>query len=86
MQNYPSTVAYMAALLLDRYRVLGLIDKDLELMHGQSKPGLPTTDAEAKEPVLKFNGMQCPACNSMTLHKRDGCKVCENCGHTGECG
>jgi len=80
-QNYPSTVAYMAALLLDRYRVLGITTTTIE------------ADAPASEPSGRDrvtpgvgNGMLCPSCGTHSLHKRDGCKTCDHCGYQGECG
>lgn len=86
MKNYPSTVAYMAALLLDRYRVLGLISEDLEPLHDDRKPGLHDRGEGLASSKPASSGMQCPACNMMALRKQDGCKVCDHCGHLGECG
>ena len=71
-QTYPSTVAYIATLLLARYRALGLlVDEDVKSSQEVSK---------------KTTGHQCPACHAMTLRKSNGCDVCDNCGHTGSCG
>lgn len=78
-QNYPSTVAYVAAVLLARLEALGLITADTRLSKTLAEPV-----TEAHE--VKVMGRQCPACHAMTLHKRNGCDVCENCDHTGSCG
>lgn len=82
--NYSSTVAYMAALLLERYRVLGLIKDDLPSQN-ESSVAKDQPASEAQDPGVG-KGTLCPHCNTMSMHKRDGCKVCVNCGHTGECG
>lgn len=79
-QNYPSTVAYMAALLLERYRVLGFSTGTQSAVTVQAQ-----TASESSAPGVG-NGMLCPACGTNSLHKRDGCKTCDHCGHQGECG
>lgn len=80
-QNYPSTVAYMAALLLDRYRVLGITTTTIEA-------GAPASEPSGRDRVTPGvgNGMLCPSCGTHSLHKRDGCKTCDHCGYQGECG
>ena len=69
-QNYPSTVAYMAAVLLSRYENLGLM-------------GMVQA---APEHITAGTGKLCPSCKTPNLHKRDGCEVCDACGHLGSCG
>lgn len=69
-KNYPSTVAYLAAVLLHRYESLGLIASE-DLAQQTQKTGA---------------GKLCPSCKTPSLHKRDGCEVCDACGHTGSCG
>jgi ribonucleoside-diphosphate reductase alpha chain len=76
-QNYPSTVAYIAELLLHRYKVLGLVKQE---------QGAAQAEVTSKEAPKTGGGMFCPSCNTMSLHKRDGCKVCDHCGFTGDCG
>ncbi|MDO9100080.1 MAG: ribonucleoside-diphosphate reductase, adenosylcobalamin-dependent, partial [Caldisericota bacterium] len=77
-QSYPSTVAYIAALLLERYRVLGLAGDDLSSDTAQA--ALPL------EAPLIGTGLMCPSCRTMSAHKKNGCVECANCGHVGECG
>jgi ribonucleoside-diphosphate reductase alpha chain len=79
-QNYSSTVAYVAAVLLARMQALGLIDEQAGLL----KADKLVVTVEASE--VRAVGRQCPICKTMSLHLRDGCDVCENCGHTGSCG
>ena len=79
-QNYPSTVAYIAAVLLSRMQSLGLIGDHLNL---QAEADSPVGD-EISE--FRSTGRQCPTCKSLSLHKRDGGEICENCGYSGSCG
>lgn len=83
--NYPSTVAYMAAVLLDRYRVLGLDGGMLDTT-GESQPKTEVVAGQAA--IASGTGALCPSCLTMNLHKRDGCKTCDHpgCGYVGECG
>lgn len=85
---YPSTVAYIAELLIDRYKVLGLTGEEFEQdsamvadHHCASGDGAGQHDG-AREPGT---GMLCPSCKTMNLHKVDGCTICE-CGYSGGCG
>jgi ribonucleoside-diphosphate reductase alpha chain len=76
-ENYPSTVAYIAAVLLARMGKLGLLN------------GAPAATAEAPisgAPLLAGTGQQCPECHALTLHKVAGCMHCSSCGHSGSCG
>lgn len=79
-QNYPSTVAYVAAVLLARMKALGLIDAGTKLINATA----PTAALATSE--SKVIGRQCPSCKTMSLHKRNGCEVCDHCGHEGSCG
>lgn len=86
-QNYPSTVAYIAALLIERYRVLGFT----EAAEVAAPKALPeSVDSQQVSPgaemMTKVKGKLCPECNTHSMHKRDGCEVCDNCGHLGSCG
>jgi ribonucleoside-diphosphate reductase alpha chain len=76
-QSYPSTVAYIAALLLHRYSVLGWLEVE-------------SLDARQSALPLEFDaagvGLSCPACHTLSAHRIAGCLVCSHCGHAGECG
>lgn len=78
---YPSTVAYVAEVLLARMTRLGLIDQGAELSETHTARTVNVPHSE-----VKASGRQCPQCHTMSLHKRDGCDVCDHCGHTGSCG
>jgi ribonucleoside-diphosphate reductase alpha chain len=79
--NYPSTVAYIAAVLLFRMEKLGVLGKaDAKAKVEDEGPQLRGGK------LLAGIGRQCPSCYAMTLHKVDGCDQCSACGHTGSCG
>ena len=80
-QNYPSTVSYLARLILHRYAMLGLLDE-----HGAplQKMGILEAPARGGAPVMQ--GLKCPECGSRTLIRKDGCDWCSSCGYTGLCG
>jgi len=79
-QNYPSTVAYVAAVLLARMQALGLIGQQAQLLKAKTR----SVKVEVSDD--KAAGRQCPDCKTMSLHKRDGCEVCDHCGFSGSCG
>jgi len=79
----PSTIAYVARLLIHRYEMLGVLDAG----------GYPTagsavlwTDAPAPGAATQGTGRTCPECGHPTLIRRDGCDFCTSCGHIGACG
>lgn len=77
-ENYPSTVAYIAAVLLARMGKLGLL-----------KGGSLAETVQATAPsqaLLAGTGQQCPDCHALTLHKVAGCMHCASCGYVGSCG
>jgi ribonucleoside-diphosphate reductase alpha chain len=69
----------MAQRLQLRDTVLGAGAVDLPNQASQSSNG------DTNGPKVG-NGMPCPECGANAMHKRDGCKVCDNCGHEGSCG
>ena len=79
----PSTLAYVARLLIHRYQMLGVLDAD-----GYPLSGLPVlwSDAPAPGSAPVLPGRACPDCGHRTLIKRDGCDFCTSCGYTGACG
>ncbi|BCK88189.1 hypothetical protein MIZ01_1990 [Sideroxyarcus emersonii] len=86
MESYPSTVSYVAKLIIHRYAMLGILDEHgypvqqmgvLEIPEGQVKP------TSALKPIV---GKQCKECGNATLIKKDGCEFCTSCGAIGACG
>ena len=80
-QNFPSTISYVARLILHRYLMLGILAED-----GMPKKqmGILETPAPTQAPVLA--GTKCPECANTTLIRKDGCDYCTSCGYVGVCG
>jgi ribonucleoside-diphosphate reductase alpha chain len=86
MENQPSTVAYIARLIIHRYQMLGILDAD----------GYPVTDMgifdHPSEPAHKnttfsiMAGKLCSECGVKAVIKKDGCDFCSACGAIGACG
>lgn len=87
-KSYPSTVAYLAELLIARYRVLGLIGRELNAGNDSTSALLvPVQDSPAGvSDIALGTGQVCPSCKTMNLHRRDGCSTCVSCSFTGDCG
>ena len=80
-QTYPSTVSYVARLILHRYALLGILD---EKGVPRRQMGILETPAGGAAPVLP--GGRCPECGNHTMIRRDGCDYCTACGYVGICG
>ncbi len=85
MESYPSTVSYVAKLIIHRYAMLGILDEHgypvrqmgvLEIPEGQIKP----------TGIKSIVGKVCKECGNATLIKKDGCEFCTSCGAIGACG
>jgi len=86
-QIWPSTVAYVARLIIHRYAMLGVLDEagmplvDMGLLQApktaKSAPGMR---------VEAMAGRPCPECGNHTMIHKDGCDFCTACGYVGQCG
>jgi len=97
-QSYPSTVAYIATLLLHRFELLGILNSEgvpVEQMGVLSKPmrndnGSGNNVASLVNKVQKAayvkTNKKCPECHTYAVIKRDGCDFCTNCSAIGSCG
>lgn len=85
MESYPSTVAYVAKLIIHRYAMLGVLDE-----HGypvQQMGVMEIPEAQSKASGFKaMTGKVCKECGNATLIKKDGCEFCTSCGTIGACG
>ncbi|MFQ8430839.1 adenosylcobalamin-dependent ribonucleoside-diphosphate reductase [Amaricoccus sp. W119] len=79
----PSTVAYVARLLIHRYGMLGVLDPDGYPLAGGARLW---SDAPAPGAAVETPGRVCPECGHAAVVKRDGCDFCTACGYTGACG
>jgi len=82
-QTFPSTISYLARLILHRYAMLGILNED-----GTPKKQMGILEgapaAEKSAPVIA--GAKCPECANPTLIRKDGCDYCTACGYVGVCG
>lgn len=81
-QLWPSTVAYLARLIIHRYAMLGVLDeqgfpiREMGVLQAPGGSSGPATLA----------GGSCPECGNATVIKKDGCDFCTACGFVGQCG
>lgn len=81
-QTWPSTVAYMARLIIHRYAMLGVLDEDGFPLREMGVLETPQGDEE----TAALAGRPCPECGNPTVIKKDGCDFCTACGFVGQCG
>ena len=81
-QTWPSTVAYLARLIIHRYAMLGVLDeqgfplRDMGVLESPQNPSAPRA----------MLGTRCPECGNPAVIHRDGCEFCTACGYVGQCG
>ena len=87
-QNWPSTVAYLARLIIHRYAMLGVLDergypvqRDGRARDSRGRPRDATRHA-----ISGLPGKRCTECGNATVIKKDGCEFCTACGAIGACG
>ena len=81
-QNWPSTVAYLAQLIIHRYAMLGVLD---ERGYPTREMGILESPRDDNEPKL-MQGALCTECGNHTVIRKDGCDFCTACGAVGTCG
>jgi ribonucleoside-diphosphate reductase alpha chain len=81
-QNWPSTIAYLARLVIHRYAMLGILD---ERGYPTREMGILEAPRAEDEPAL-MKGARCKECGNYTVIRKDGCDFCSACGWTGTCG
>jgi len=81
-QNWPSTVAYLARLVIHRYAMLGVLD---ERGYPTREMGILDAPRADDEPAL-MKGARCRECGNYTVIRKDGCDFCSACGWVGLCG
>jgi ribonucleoside-diphosphate reductase alpha chain len=79
--TFPSTVSYVARLILHRYSMLGLLGED-----GTPLTQMGILESPKRGEVRQMKGTRCPECGNATLIRKDGCDYCTACGYTGLCG
>ena len=82
-QTWPSTVAYLARLIIHRYAMLGVLDEEGFPLQEMGILQVPESSGTEAPPMA---GSRCPECGNATMIHRDGCDFCTACGHIGSCG
>jgi ribonucleoside-diphosphate reductase alpha chain len=83
-QTWPSTVAYVARLVIHRYAMLGILDED---GYPLQEMGILQAPDDGPAPQARpMAGARCPECGNATVIHKDGCDFCTACGHLGSCG
>jgi len=87
-QLWPSTVAYLARLVIHRYAMLGILD---EQGYPTSQAGIFTVsdghEAQKADGEMQYiAGKRCAECGNAAVIKKDGCELCTACGAIGACG
>ena len=83
-QTYPSTVAYIANLIIHRYAMLGILDESGFPL--QQMGILEAPEDSTSNKVLPTQGKLCGECGNHTMIRKDGCDFCTACGAVGTCG
>ncbi len=87
-ENFPSTVAYVARLIIHRYAMLGVLDERGYPVTEMGVLEIPEHDRQEDEAARYrvLPGRQCKECGNFSLIKKDGCEFCTACGAIGACG
>ena len=81
-QVWPSTVAYLARLVIHRYAMLGVLDEQGFPLREMGVLDAPRAgQASSVQP-----GRPCPECGNASVIHKDGCDFCTACGYVGQCG
>jgi len=83
-QVWPSTVAYVARLMIHRYAMLGVLDEEGFPLDGEGLLQPPTPRPTGQ--LAPQAGRPCPECGNATMIHKDGCDFCTSCGYVGACG
>jgi len=82
-QNWPSTVAYIARLIMHRYAMLGILDEN---GYPTREMGILEVPEQKNGGVKVMQGSLCSECGNYTVIRKDGCDFCSACGAVGSCG
>ena len=85
MQTYPSTIAYLAQLMIHRYAMLGILTEEGYPLAAAGILDVPEAE-QAKRAYKTLPGKKCPECGNRAMIRKDGCDFCTDCGYTGACG
>lgn len=81
-KTWPSTVAYIARLIIHRYAMLGILNEEGYPLRDMGVLDTP----DGRESSKTMAGKTCPECGNPTVIHKDGCDFCTACGYVGQCG
>jgi len=84
-QTWPSTIAYLAQLMIHRYAMLGILT---EQGYRSRHAGILAVRRRAGggAELKTLPGKKCPECGNKALIRRTAANFCTDCGYTGACG
>ena len=85
-QIWPSTIAYLARLMIHRYAMLGILTEQGYPVEHAGILAVPLDEQAHSAELKTLPGMKCPECGNKALIRKDGCDFCTDCGYTGACG
>jgi len=85
-QMYPSTIAYLAQLMIHRYAMLGILTEQGYPVEDAGILAVPPAEQAERAALKTLPGRKCPECGNKALIRKDGCDFCTDCGYTGACG
>ncbi len=85
-QNWPSTVAYIARLIMHRYAMLGILDENGYPTRTMGILETPGAAPQTRGGINVMQGSLCNECGNMAVIRKDGCDFCSACGAVGTCG
>ncbi|HVS27781.1 MAG TPA: adenosylcobalamin-dependent ribonucleoside-diphosphate reductase [Burkholderiales bacterium] len=80
-KNWPSTISYVAALMIHRYVMLGILNEE-----GIPLQQMGILEAPQRGAASAMKGGRCSECGNYAVIKKDGCDFCTACGAVGLCG
>ena len=86
-RNFPSTVAYIAQLVIHRYAMLGVLDENGFPVSDMGVLEVPDASQDRKSHGYHLQtGKVCDECGNAAVIHKDGCDFCTACGAVGSCG
>ena len=85
-RTYPSTIAYLAQLMIHRYAMLGILTEEGYPVEHAGILDVPQTELFPRTTLKALPGRKCPECGNSAMIRKDGCDFCTDCGHVGACG
>jgi ribonucleoside-diphosphate reductase alpha chain len=83
---WPSTIAYVARLMMHRYAMLGILNEDGYPLASAGILAVPEGEHQSVPTMKPLAGRKCSECGNSSLIRKDGCEFCTACGHIGACG